>query len=337
MSRLSAGYPSAPPNARSETTGSGIGAGRPDLSPRDALTDGRTNDLLRRLELDVSRRLDGILHGDHRGLVPGHGSEPGEAREYQPGDDVRRIDWNVTARTGEPHLRESIADRELETWLVADRSASLDFGTANWEKRDLVLAAAAGVGFLTAWWKPHRGRRARRRPGGHRASPTGTQAPHGGPPSDRRNPPHRWASGGGTRPADRPGGLLGAPSEPCRRDLRLAGSGRVVAHAARCAARPPRGTRDRGGRPRELELPRMGVVMLRDPERGVVREVDTNRGAVRERFREAAMLQREEIASAITSTGARHLTLRTDRDWLVDVARNVSVDRRRQANVGGRR
>ena len=67
-------------------------------------------ELLRRLELTVTRRLDGLLQGDHRGLTPGHGSEPGEIRSYQPGDDVRRIDWNVTARTGEPHVRDTVAD-----------------------------------------------------------------------------------------------------------------------------------------------------------------------------------------------------------------------------------
>ena len=73
----------------------------------------------------------------------------GETRLYQPGDDTRRIDWNVTARMQAPHVRETIADRELETWLLIDQSASLDFGTANCEKRDLVLNAAGAVGFLT--------------------------------------------------------------------------------------------------------------------------------------------------------------------------------------------
>ena len=119
-------------------------------APTGAPSDARAAEVLRRLEIDVTHRLDGILHGNFQGLVPGHGSEPGEAREYQPGDDVRRIDWNVTARTNHAHIRETIADRELETWIVADRSASLDFGTHTWEKRDLVLAASAGVGFLTA-------------------------------------------------------------------------------------------------------------------------------------------------------------------------------------------
>ncbi|MDQ3578267.1 MAG: DUF58 domain-containing protein, partial [Actinomycetota bacterium] len=104
---------------------------------------------LRLLELDVRRRLDGLLQGNHLGLVPGPGSEPGEARPYQPGDDVRRMDWAVTARTTVPHIRETVADRELETWLVVDLSASLDFGTAACEKRDLAVAAVAAIAHLT--------------------------------------------------------------------------------------------------------------------------------------------------------------------------------------------
>lgn len=106
-------------------------------------------EVLRRLQVDVTRRLDGMLHGDHEGLVPGRGSEPGDTRTYTPGDDVRRIDWNVTARMPDVHVRESIADRELATWILLDRSPSLDFGTAACEKRDLALAATAAVGFIT--------------------------------------------------------------------------------------------------------------------------------------------------------------------------------------------
>ncbi|MEO7443285.1 MAG: DUF58 domain-containing protein, partial [Acidimicrobiales bacterium] len=105
---------------------------------------------LRQLELLVTRKLDGLLQGDHQGLVPGGGSEPGDGRMYQPGDDVRRMDWNLTARSGAAHVRTDVADRELSTWLVIDTSASVDFGTARCEKRDLVLAAAAAFGFLTA-------------------------------------------------------------------------------------------------------------------------------------------------------------------------------------------
>ena len=76
-------------------------------------------------------RLDGLLQGNYLGLVPGPGhASRGRPGRTSPGDDVRRMDWPVTARTTEPHVRQTIADRELETWLVVDLSPSLDFGTA---------------------------------------------------------------------------------------------------------------------------------------------------------------------------------------------------------------
>ncbi|MEU6796460.1 DUF58 domain-containing protein, partial [Nonomuraea wenchangensis] len=106
---------------------------------------------LRRLELTVTRRLDGLLHGAHQGLLPGAGSEAGDSRVYVPGeDDVRRMDWNVTARTTVPHVRDLIADRELETWALADLSPSMDFGTAGTDKRDLVISAVGAIGFLSS-------------------------------------------------------------------------------------------------------------------------------------------------------------------------------------------
>src|SRR6266542_6182014 len=79
---------------------------------------------LRRLELTVVRRLEGYLHGEHLGLLPGPGTELAEAREYQVGDDVRRMDWAVTARTTVPHVRDLIADRELETWARSEEHTS---------------------------------------------------------------------------------------------------------------------------------------------------------------------------------------------------------------------
>ncbi|MCM3886408.1 DUF58 domain-containing protein, partial [Frankia sp. R82] len=105
---------------------------------------------LRRLELTVLRRLDGMLLGDHLGLLPGHGSEKAESREYTVGDDVRRMDWAVTARTTVPHVHDLIADRELETWALVDLTASTEFGSGQLDKRDLAIAATAAVGFLTA-------------------------------------------------------------------------------------------------------------------------------------------------------------------------------------------
>lgn len=93
--------------------------------------------LLRRLEFKVLKRLDGFLFGDYRGLFYGPSLDLAEVREYQPGDEVRRIDWNVTARSGKLHVRQYREERELTAWLVIDRSSSMDFGTRRMLKRDL--------------------------------------------------------------------------------------------------------------------------------------------------------------------------------------------------------
>ncbi len=87
----------------------------PPSFQRGEIGEAKLSAALRTLELTVKRKLDGVLQGNHLGLIPGPGSEPGESRLYQPGDDVRRMDWSVTARTTHPHVRQMIADRELET------------------------------------------------------------------------------------------------------------------------------------------------------------------------------------------------------------------------------
>ena len=120
------------------------------------LTSASTRARIARLELTVLRKIDGVLLGNYQGLIPGPGSEPGESREYQVGDDVRLMDWSVTARTTVPHVHQTIADRELETWLLVDLSPSIDAGShvdENGEvvtKRDLALASAATFGLLAS-------------------------------------------------------------------------------------------------------------------------------------------------------------------------------------------
>ena len=144
--------PWCPPQRPRPAVGDRLASRTVDLPSlqRGEIRDPELTAALRKLELTVRRKLDGVLHGDHLGLMPGPGSEPGESRIYQPGDDVRRMDWSVTARTTHPHVRQMIADRELETWLVVDMSASLDFGTTGCEKRDLAVAAAAAIAFLNS-------------------------------------------------------------------------------------------------------------------------------------------------------------------------------------------
>lgn len=93
--------------------------------------------MLRRLEWTVMRRLDGLLHGDYRTLFRGFGLDLADLREYQPDDDVRYIDWNVTARLQIPHIREFQEDREVTAWFLLDLSASIDFGSQKTLKRTL--------------------------------------------------------------------------------------------------------------------------------------------------------------------------------------------------------
>jgi len=106
---------------------------------------GQAERLLQQLEWTVLRRLDGQLQGDWRSLFRGSGLQLADLREYQPHDDVRHIDWNVTARLQQPHVRQYLEDREISAWFVVDRSASLGFGSQGLSKHQL---AAQVVGTL---------------------------------------------------------------------------------------------------------------------------------------------------------------------------------------------
>ena len=104
--------------------------------------------LLRALDVSIGRRVEGLLAGDFRSNLLGTGTELAMMRPYVPGDDVRRIDWNVTARTGEPHVRVDLAERVLVTWLVLDTSVSMQFGTADRRKADVAEGVAVAIGHL---------------------------------------------------------------------------------------------------------------------------------------------------------------------------------------------
>src|SRR6187200_35526 len=93
--------------------------------------------LLKRLEWTVLRRLDGILQGDYRTLMRGAGLDLADLREYQHHDDVRHIDWNVTARLQIPHVRVFTEDREMAAWFLLDLSPSVDFGSGEQRKRNV--------------------------------------------------------------------------------------------------------------------------------------------------------------------------------------------------------
>ena len=98
-----------------------------------------------RLRLTVLRRLNGLLAGDHAGLFPGHGTERGEARPYVPGDDPRHLDWAVTARTQEPHVRDMVADHELDVWIVLDLDRNVHVGSGVDSTEETRGSAAASL------------------------------------------------------------------------------------------------------------------------------------------------------------------------------------------------
>ena len=104
--------------------------------------------VLRRLEWRVLRRLDGRLQGDYRTVFRGTGVDVADLREYQFGDDLRHIDWNVTARTDVAHVREYLEDREVTAWLLLDTSASMDFGPVQRHKHVVLTEVAATVAQL---------------------------------------------------------------------------------------------------------------------------------------------------------------------------------------------
>jgi len=283
----------------------------------------------RRLDLQVQRRLDGLLAGEHRGLRLGPGSEAEELVRYQPGDDVRRIDWNVTARAAQPQVWRTRADHALDTWLVLDETASMAFGTAFAEKGDLGDQLAAAVGLLTdgpgnrlgmltfgldglTWTRPVTGRVAAQRalrPAAHRPR-DGIPATGLAEALDALGRRHR-------RPGVRvvvsdlldPAGRIERPFdwEPALR--RLAARHDVVVLEV--------------VDPRELELPDVGYLVLVDPETGRRRDVATGDPRLRARYAAAAAAQRTAVAAAIRACGAAHVCLRTDRDWVPELARAI--------------
>ena len=104
--------------------------------------------VLRARDLTIGRRVEGLLAGDYRSALLGPGTELAQVRPYEPGDDVRRIDWNVTARTRVPHVRVDLAERVMTTWLVLDASASMGFGTADRRKADVAEGVALAIGHV---------------------------------------------------------------------------------------------------------------------------------------------------------------------------------------------
>ncbi len=275
-----------------------------------------SSESLRALDLAIGRRVDGLLAGDYRSAFAGLGSELLQVRPYEAGDDVRRIDWNVTARTGTPHVRVELAERVLVTWVVFDSSASMAFGTADRRKADVAEGVALAVGHVATrrgnrlgvvafgpddmeWRRPRQGRR-------------GLLIALG---ALREVPAGKGSLGEALRIVD---GLavqrslvvvvsdFRGPMDWHKPLLRVAGRHPTVAVEIRD--------------PREQELADVGELRLVDPETGRQLRVDTSSSRLRERFKEAAAEERAGLVRLLSSAGVRHVALSTEGDWLRPLA-----------------
>jgi uncharacterized protein (DUF58 family) len=272
--------------------------------------------LLRALDLSIGRRVEGLLAGDYRSVLLGQGSELALIRPYVPGDDVRRIDWNVTARTNEAHVRVDLAERVLVTWLVLDTSPSMEFGTADRRKTDVAEGVAIAVGHLAT------------RRGNRLGIVTfGDGEPKALPPKQGRmgllgllTALQRQAPQDAARATSLAEGIAQTASLARQRSLV------VLVSDFRGSSDWRRPLLELASRhdvlaveirdPREQELPNVGPLWLVDPETGRQLRVDTRSARLRSRFAEAASAERARIAGLLASVGVRHVVLSTQGDWL---------------------
>jgi len=269
------------------------------------------------------RRVESLIPGEHLTPQVGGGTDLMMIRPYRPGDDVRHIDWNVTARMSEPHVRVHVGERALTCWLVLDVSASMSFGTADRRKADVAEGVALAVGHVAT----------------RRGNRLGVLAFGGGEPRVLKPRQGRL-------------GLLGLLSE-LRREPGGDGAGgtsvgaAVTSVAALARNRglvvvvsdfrggadwegPLRSLRGRHGvmaveirDPREQQLTPMGDIWVMDPETGRQVPVNTSRRKVRERFAAAAAAEREQVAASLRRAGADHVVLSTEGDWLREFAHHL--------------
>jgi uncharacterized protein (DUF58 family) len=284
--------------------------------------------LLRAVEVTVGRRIRGLVPGEYRGHDLGGGTELAQVRPYQPGDDVRRIDWNVTARTTVPHVRVHVPERALTSWLVLDYSASMTFGTADRRKADVAEGVAVAIGHIAT----QRGNRLglvtfggsndRRLPA--RSGRDGLLAALLASRNDADDAADAAQRGASLESALRSvgaaaarGGLVVIVSdfrEP--RDWRRPLAAVAARHQVLAIE-----IRD----PREDVLPDVGDLTLVDAESGRQVRVDTSSARLRERFAAAAAADRGSLASDLRRVSVGHVVLSTSGSWLRSLAMQLRV------------
>ena len=286
--------------------------------------------ILQRLDWQVIRRLDGLLQGDYRTLFYGYGVDFADLREYQPEDDIRYIDWNVTARMNTPYVRQYAEDREITAWFLLDLSPSLDFGSQTSLKRSVL------IDFVTTFARllTRHGNRVG-------AMFYGSQVQKIIP-----------ARGGRVQVLRLVNDLLRQPRLPRApfTDLGLLFQSGLNAIKKRSLVfvisdfisvpgwEKPLALLNRRNEvvairlsdPRELEIPDVGAVIMEDSETGEQMYVDTHDKNFRQRFKAAAQRREAEINTALKHAGVDVLALSTDEDMVRAIVRFASLRERRR-------
>ena len=281
--------------------------------------------VLHRLDWQVLRRLDGILQGDYRSLFMGGGLDFAELREYQPPDDIRHIDWNVTARMDMPYVRRYMEDREVTAWFLLDLSPSMAFGALE-RRKESVMVDFVGV---LARLLTRNGNRV-----GAVLYDNNVELaipPRGGRPQVLRliNDIQRQQSSPGGAMTDLARLLESALNSIKRRSLIFLVSDFICLPGWD-------GAMDRLNRkhdllavrlwdPRETDLPDVGVVLVEDSETGVQMSVDTSDRGFRRRFQEAARRREAELTQTFERAGVDELSLSTEEDLVLAILRFASL------------
>lgn len=265
------------------------------------------------LELTVTRKLNGLLRGSFLSTATGDGSEPVGSREYVIGDDVRQMNWAVTARTGVPHVRTAEAERELECWIVAEPAARLSTGLADTTKRHLLTAAAGAITMLNDAPGSRTGLIA-----GGTPVPAGQGRAHSlmllKQLSDT-TAEHNLAADIDTVMTQAPrAGLLVVISDflgslDWARPLRVASASTEIM-AIRLVD------------PADEALPGDGPVVMADSATGETIELNINDKTRRE-YAAQASAHHQRVTDELSRCRARVITLRTDSDWVLDFARQI--------------
>ena len=286
--------------------------------------------LLLRLEWQVIRRLDGLLQGDYRSLFYGYGIDFADLREYQPEDDVRYIDWNVTARMDAPYVRQYVEDRELTAWFLLDLSPSMDFGTLQTLKRTVLIEFVTTLARLLA---RHGNRVGAIFYGGQveRTIPA-----RGGRlhvlrlVNDLLNQPRLAQS-----PATDLTPLLEAGLHSIkRRSLIFVLSDFISAPGWERTLSLLNQRHElmavRLWDPREMELPDIGPIFMEDAETGEQLYVDTHDKKFRQRFQEAAQQREAALNQSFRRAGVDALSLSTEEELVRAIVRLATLRKQRR-------